>query len=85
MSAHVLTPEAAPRAGRPAFRKPDQAVGTWLGWLGQALRTVATRRYLVEMDDRMLRDIGITRGEAFEEANRAPWDLGRKAGPHRGV
>ncbi len=81
MSAHVLTPEAAPRAGRQAFRKPDQAVGSWLDWLGHALRTVGTRRYLTEMDDRMLRDIGITRAEAFEEANRAPWDLGRKPGP----
>jgi len=34
-----------------------------------------TRRLLTEMDDRMLVDIGIGRGEALIEASRAPWDV----------
>jgi uncharacterized protein YjiS (DUF1127 family) len=80
----MLTSEAAPRAGRLAIRKSDQAGRSWLDWLEQALRAVSTRRYLTEMDDRMLRDIGISRTEAFEEANRAPWDFETTSGP-RGV
>lgn len=40
------------------------------------LRAVATRRDLLELEDRMLRDIGIGRAEALAEARRAPWDLG---------
>ena len=38
-------------------------------------RAIATRRQLAEMDDRMLRDIGISRVDALAEAERAPWDL----------
>ncbi|MBC7801576.1 MAG: DUF1127 domain-containing protein [Gemmatimonadaceae bacterium] len=38
-------------------------------------RARATRRMLTEMDDRMLADIGIGRGDAQTEAARAPWDL----------
>ncbi|MCO6419952.1 DUF1127 domain-containing protein [Siccirubricoccus sp. KC 17139] len=41
-------------------------------------RAIATRRQLAEMDDRMLRDIGISRADALHEAERAPWDLGRR-------
>lgn len=40
-----------------------------------AARIVQTRRCLLEMDARMLKDIGITHGQAIEEARRAPWDL----------
>jgi uncharacterized protein YjiS (DUF1127 family) len=42
------------------------------------LRATLTRRQLAEMDDRMLRDIGISRADALHEAERAPWDLGRR-------
>ena len=38
-------------------------------------RAVRTRRELAAMDDRMLRDIGISRVDALREADRAPWDL----------
>lgn len=55
-------------AGRPA--------AGWLGWLAMMLRAIETRHRLAQMDDRMLKDIGITRSEALEEANRAPWDFG---------
>ena len=48
---------------------------TWLAWLRRALEAIETRRYLAEMDRRMLADIGISRSEALEEAARAPWDL----------
>ena len=39
-------------------------------------RAVETRRLLGQLDDRMLRDIGISRLDALEEARRVPWDLG---------
>ena len=73
MSSTILTRHVAQRL-RPAGSE-------WLGWLFAALRAMETRRYLVEMDARMLKDIGITRSEAVEEANRAPWDLDPMA-PH---
>lgn len=41
-------------------------------------RAIQTRRQLAEMDDRMLRDIGISRADALQEAERLPWDTGPK-------
>ena len=38
-------------------------------------RAIQTRRQLAEMDDRMLRDLGISRLDALHEAERLPWDL----------
>ena len=46
----------------------------WTG-LTEMARARQTRRMLAEMDDRMLADIGIGRGDALMEAARAPWDL----------
>lgn len=31
------------------------------------------RRHLADLDDHLLRDIGITRAEAMQEAQKAPW------------
>jgi uncharacterized protein YjiS (DUF1127 family) len=71
----------------------------WLGDLRAALRSVArvangawrnavTRRELVELDDRMLADIGVTRSAVLREMDRFPWDassprrqLKREPGP----
>jgi len=71
MSGHVLT--------RPIRRAARPAPAGWLGWLAEVLRAIETRRRLEGMDERMLKDIGISRAEALEEAGRAPWDLGPKA------
>jgi uncharacterized protein YjiS (DUF1127 family) len=61
---------------RPVARARAEATKTsWLGWLATAMQAIETRRRLAQMDDRMLKDIGISRGEALEEAGRAPWDL----------
>jgi uncharacterized protein YjiS (DUF1127 family) len=46
---------------------------TWLGWLREALRRRRTRRLLAELDDRMLRDIGVSRDEAEYESNKPFW------------
>ncbi len=70
-----------------AYVLPRHSGGAVLrrGVLGQAWATFMemrrarrTRRLLAEMDDRMLADIGIGRGDALMEASRAPWDIGRR-------
>jgi uncharacterized protein YjiS (DUF1127 family) len=51
----------------------------WQGFIARLLaaaRVVGTRRTLLEMDARMLQDVGITHAQAVEEARRMPWDLG---------
>ena len=68
MSGHALS---RPMLRRAARRQP----AGWLVWLAEAMRTIETRGHLAEMDARMLKDIGITRGQAEAEASRAPWDL----------
>jgi uncharacterized protein YjiS (DUF1127 family) len=45
----------------------------------QAWRNAVSRRELVGLDDHMLADIGLTRGDALREADRFPWE----AGPRR--
>ena len=59
-------------APRTAARAPVRT-----GWalLKAMLHAHRTRRLLAEMDDRMLADIGIDRGQAYMEAARTPWDL----------
>ena len=57
----LVRPTVAAKAPRP---------GLWV-----MLRAIWTRRQLAEMDDRMLRDIGISRVDALQEADRLPWDL----------
>jgi uncharacterized protein YjiS (DUF1127 family) len=41
----------------------------------RALDMQRSRRSLGALDDRMLRDIGLTRDEARAEADRAAWDV----------
>lgn len=43
-------------------------------WIRRAWRNHTTRRYLGEMDDRSLSDLGISRAQAQFEASRWMWD-----------
>ncbi|MBK1659506.1 DUF1127 domain-containing protein [Paracraurococcus ruber] len=54
---------------------PLAAVATPRPGLRAMWRAMQTRRDLARMDDRMLRDIGISRLDALREADRLPWDL----------
>ena len=65
----VIQVQFAPRA---ASRAP---VRTAWALVKAMLHAHRTRRLLAEMDDRLLADIGIDRGQAHMEAARAPWDL----------
>jgi uncharacterized protein YjiS (DUF1127 family) len=44
-----------------------------LAWLRVAFTRIRQRRVLATLDDRMLRDIGISRFDALEEANKPCW------------
>jgi len=46
--------------------------------IGQAIALRRSRRALAQLDDRLLRDIGLSRSEAEAELARSPWD----APPH---
>lgn len=52
--------------------------GLWQGFIARLFataRVIGTRRDLLEMDARMLKDIGVTHAQAVQEARRMPWDL----------
>lgn len=44
--------------------------------LAAMYEALVTRRQLARLDERMLKDIGLSRADALAEAARAPWDLG---------
>jgi uncharacterized protein YjiS (DUF1127 family) len=71
MTVHVLS--------RPIARPRRRPAGGWLGWLAAMFHAIETRHQLAEMDDRMLKDVGISRAEAYREAERAPWDMTPRA------
>ena len=71
MAAHGITTQVrfAPRRSSRAMLRQAWAI------FMEMRRAQRTRRLLAEMDDRLLSDIGIGRGDALMEASRAPWDI----------
>jgi uncharacterized protein YjiS (DUF1127 family) len=67
----------------PSLRTALKAPRTsgWSAFVRHMIRVVETRMHLQELDDRMLRDIGMTREGALREASRAPWDIGPNGKP----
>jgi uncharacterized protein YjiS (DUF1127 family) len=66
----------AARTIRAAARTLPRRLGVLarvLGWLDLATQ----RRHLAELDERMLRDIGLRREDALAEARRPFWDAPR--------
>ncbi|EHL96627.1 hypothetical protein HMPREF9946_04663 [Acetobacteraceae bacterium AT-5844] len=66
-----------------SFRSAPAAlrVSGWSIFIRRMMRTFETRMQLQELDERMLRDIGLSRSAAQREANRAPWDIGPDGKP----
>ncbi len=62
----------------PSDARANRTTPLPLAWdrLGLMLRTMASRRHLARLDERALKDIGLSRAQALEEANRMPWDVG---------
>jgi uncharacterized protein YjiS (DUF1127 family) len=75
MFAHkVIASPGRPRAAghaRPEFATRLKRLSNWMALVW---RNRTTRRYLTEMDDRMLADLGISRAQAAFEASRWMWD-----------
>jgi len=67
MSATIIRFASSPTS-LPAPREP-----TPVAWLKEFARRWGTRRLLLDLDDQMLRDIGVTRAEAEFEAGKPFW------------
>lgn len=50
-------------------------VGAWIAFVRSAMTVARERRMLLQLDDRMLKDIGIGRSEAFHEASKPFGDV----------
>lgn len=80
----MRTIDATERAGhrRREWSRQDQFTwrtalvdaGAALSWLGERLERRRSRSALEEMSDAQLKDIGISRADAFREAHRPFWD-----------
>ncbi len=62
-------------SNRPSLRRA--IADAMLVWQAM-VRARATRRLLADMDDRLLADIGVGRGDAQHEAQRPMWELGQR-------
>ncbi|WP_424814030.1 DUF1127 domain-containing protein [Roseococcus sp. YIM B11640] len=47
----------------------------WLDHLASFWRAYQTRQHLAALDEHMLRDVGLTPGQARREVDRKPWDI----------
>ncbi len=66
-------PNWSPVAPETACPPPASRQRSAVGWIQEAWQRRRTRLYLTQLDDRMLKDIGITRVEAVREADKPFW------------
>ncbi|WP_159998571.1 DUF1127 domain-containing protein [Roseomonas sp. 18066] len=72
MSAQLGSACSAPAVSRvPAqVARPDG----WIRCLFRWIQVTRSRAHLAELDEHLLRDIGISRPDAAAETRRSPWD-----------
>lgn len=74
----VTQGHAAPR------RHQAMPVLRWLGaWLARCTERSRERQRLRELDDHLVKDIGLSRADVDQECGRWPWDGARHRGWHR--
>jgi uncharacterized protein YjiS (DUF1127 family) len=67
-------PSLTQRARRTEWWRSPKAMGRWvIGGLRQWRRRSRDRAQLAMLDDRMLRDIGLSRGDVLAEINKPFW------------
>ncbi|MFC7553985.1 DUF1127 domain-containing protein [Pseudoroseomonas wenyumeiae] len=67
----------------PSVQSSATGAQGWSAHFRRAVTAVETRLQLRDLDEHMLRDIGMTRHDALLEAARAPWDIGPDGKPQR--
>jgi uncharacterized protein YjiS (DUF1127 family) len=60
------------RLARPLSRLGAGIARAWVG-LGYAVQAIGTRNSLADLDDRMLKDLGVSRAQAEFELSRSFW------------
>lgn len=75
MTVHAATPARTRRAS-PPIRRLQAFMAVALGRLLRWHELARQRRALLALNERMLKDIGITRAEALREAHRPFWSDG---------
>lgn len=60
--------------GRRRLSGTAGAIPAILAWPGHCYRTWRERRALARLDDRMLKDIGLSRGDVYRETTRGFFD-----------
>ncbi|MEO1719473.1 MAG: DUF1127 domain-containing protein [Pseudomonadota bacterium] len=63
------------KTGRTVLRASLTPVKTAATWVGHAFAIRKQRNELLKLDDRMLSDIGVSRGQALHEGGRAFYDV----------
>lgn len=60
---------------QPGVADTVRQIVRWVGFVRSAMTVARERRMLLQLDDRMLKDIGIGRSEAFHEASKVFGDI----------
>jgi uncharacterized protein YjiS (DUF1127 family) len=67
-------PPHCPPLARPGFAVKARLTHA-VSWVERAFRTARERRQLMALDERALKDIGLSRADAHSEWTRRFWDL----------
>ncbi len=58
-----------------SFAKAGHALAVAASWASRVMKVLRERRQLAMLDESMLKDIGLSKADAYREWSRAFWDL----------